>query len=119
MSCSDNDIVFDDCIPVDSYLSEIHVAQVRQIYSTLFDRAALAVTHAGLDLDDVLVDRFACLRNKGGDTVRVPVDALQTDATFRQALCLAHARLTGEKAIVSNKWVDRLGVIARRDRKSY
>ena len=112
---SDHAFLFEHHIPIESPLYEVNSAEARQIFSALFDRAARAVTLAGLDLDDVLVDRFAWLRNKGGDLVRVPVDALATDDAFRQALELAYARIAGNEAVTGEKLVVKLGVVVRRE----
>ena len=112
---SDGAFLFEHRIPIESLLCEVNIAEARQIFSALFDRAARAVTLAGLDLDDVLVDRFAWLRNKAGDLVRVPVDELATDDVFRQALELAYARIAGSEAVAGEKWVAKMGVVARRE----
>ena len=81
-------------------LSEIDLDAVRRKFSELFDRVARAVFRAGLDLDDVLVERQVVCRINGHPPIRVSADHLSDLDRFVQHV-LAAAKLEFDRDIPS------------------
>lgn len=65
-----------ETLPVGTPLDELDWNTVRKGYSTLFDRAAQAVFRTGLDLDDIIVNRFIVCENQAEGTKRLPLESL-------------------------------------------
>lgn len=67
-------IVFDDTVPFDAPLTGIDLDPIRRVFSDLFDRAAQALSHAGYDQDDAVVERYLICR--AADTLdhEIPAD---------------------------------------------
>ena len=65
--------------PCDLPLDELDMDWLRRQFSTLFDEAALAVSRAGYDLDDVVFDRYIACGHNRSDPVDMPLPSL-TDA---------------------------------------
>jgi hypothetical protein len=104
-------IVFDDTVPIEVPLTGIDLDSIRRMFSDLFDRAALAVSRAGYDQDDAVVERFLVCR--AGNEVDREVaaeclsDADRLAAQVVRALIAAgvaesaacHARIVGLKTV--------------------
>lgn len=60
---------------------EADLEEIRRVFSALFDRAARATVRAGLDLDDVIVERHVDCRI-GGQHVRIAADHLSNPERF-------------------------------------
>ncbi|MEK7710690.1 MAG: hypothetical protein AAB341_02245 [Planctomycetota bacterium] len=104
-------IVFDDTVPIDVPLAGIELDAIRRVFSELFDRAAQAVSRAGYDQDDAVVERsFVC---RAGDATELHIavewlsDADRLAAQVVRALIAAGvaeadarlARIVGLKAV--------------------
>jgi hypothetical protein len=55
-------ILFEDTVPIDFPVAGIDLDVIRRVFSGLFDRAAQAVSRAGYDQDDAVVERFLVCR---------------------------------------------------------
>ncbi len=104
-------IVFDDTVTIDVPLTGIDVDAIRRVFSDLFDRAAQAVSRAGYDQDDAVVERFficragdatelhiaaECLSDAGGLTTHI-VGTLTAAGIAEVNAC--EARIVGLKAV--------------------
>ncbi|MDO8629755.1 MAG: hypothetical protein Q7R41_04620 [Phycisphaerales bacterium] len=69
-------IVFDDTMPIDVPLAGIDADSIRRVFSDLFDRAAQAVSRAGYDQDDAVVERFIVCRTADTFNHEIPADYL-------------------------------------------
>jgi hypothetical protein len=67
------ELLHSETLPVDFAIDDLNIDLLRRQFSGLLDRAALAVNRAGLDLDDVIVERYLLCSN-GRDPV-IPVAA--------------------------------------------
>ena len=81
--------LFDHVEPYVQTLSEIDLDAVRRKFSELFDRVARAVFRAGLDLDDVLVERQVVCRIDGHPPIRISADHLSDEDRFTQHVLAA------------------------------
>lgn len=81
----------------DIRLDALDTDWLRRAFSQLFDRAARAVMQAGLDLDDVIIERFAaCTAGSHGPTP-LEVPSLTDVALLRRAANQALAKKTGAR----------------------
>lgn len=96
-------LVAEERVPFSAELASINLTALRAACSRLFDKSARAVFLLGLDLDEVIVDRFLECRDGEESTFRIPLVSL----TDRDALIRAippersaGARITGIVAAV-------------------
>lgn len=103
-------IVFDETVPLRMALEAIDLDVLRRGFSDLFDRAALAASQAGLDLDDTIVDRRLVCKSVADESFQVEAVSL-TDAgrVLESVRAAARGKQRGPTEIVglrATAWYD-------------
>lgn len=96
-------LVAEERVPFSAELASIDLTELRAACCQLFDKSAHAVFLLGLDLDEVIVERFLECRDSEESTFRVPLASLTDRDVLIGALPpkrSAGARITGIVAAV-------------------
>lgn len=88
-------VLFDTSSPFQTTLDALDLTELRRAYSALFDRAATEVFRRGLDLDDVVVERFVVCRRADGETTRTPLTSLADRSAVVRCLAGGAGAATG------------------------
>jgi len=113
-----SDIVFVGSTPVEWRLDDIDLDELRSGFSHLFDQAAEAVHAAGLDLDDVFVERSLLCRTPCEENLIVGARFLADRDRLISGVTTELREMVGQVVESTKTIVTKLQVSVLRDRSA-